>query len=69
MIGLITLGDYQKVIDVRLDKFKSTEHFIRVQIENVSGKLLTPIGRRLYCYFPHGMIRLHRLLASLLIRI
>ena len=29
----------------------------------MSGKLLTPIGRCLYRYFPHGIIIVHKLLA------
>ena len=35
----------------------------------ISGELLTPIGRHLYRYFPHGRIIVHRLLDSLIIGI
>ena len=68
MVVPITLGGYDQVIDVLLDKLKSAEHFVHFLLK-MSEELQTPIGRRLYLYFIQGRIIVHRLLTYSLIHI
>ena len=63
-------GSYQPPLEIisrtykyASDKFKSMEHSIDFSW-NFFGELQTPIGRRLYLYFPHGGIILHMTCSS-----